>query len=1142
MKGSDIQNLLNQYISEGVLTLTVGQNRLDSDRIDALLTNEFDGTLSATPGEGQVGDTSVTYSNATLKSQNFVFYRKNEDVPAVLTVSTGKDGKLDLRLSATLPASWTLPGGVTSNGQKASKSAGQIDASASINVTLDTATHPLNTHLAFGTFTTSDDVVFTAGYDLVKKTIALSMTAGAGKHIGIDTIGHLFGASTTSDLIPPKLDLDITALSGSYSIADKQAVFECTPHNWADAQADIVVWQDPTSGWNIFLGIGVPLSLSLTDVPLIGKYLGDITGGVKLEQIQLVLVSTDLKPADSTTLTQAINTIGAGYPIPPPEGLPKGAALLGVFNADNQKTRLTLRLSGDGTNQENGGQQRAGSLPVAPLPVDHLPVDRLHIPLAPGISAVAASQDGTQWFSLQKSFGPVSIQKIGIRYKDGDLAALMNASIAPGGLTIAMEGLGTKTPLDTFEPQFTIDAIAVTLKEGSVGFAGALIGQIHPLNLVGELALTFGQYQLGAIAGYAEDSGAPSFFLYGVLDAPLGGPGFIFVNGLAAGFGLNRALVVPDVGGVSQFPLVKWAVNPTVGPSSLPSGSIDELTKQVATTLSSLASIVAPKPGADWFAVGIKFTSFKLVDCFALAVIKFGNDLEVDLLGLATVKVPPAPATPTVAEVQLALKATVQPSTGLIAVTGQLTPSSYILSRSCKLTGGFALCIWSSGPHAGDYVLTIGGYSPKFTAPDHYPKVPRLGLAWHVSDALNVTGDLYFALTSSAVMVGGGLKAVWHAGPVQAWFSIQADFLMNFTPFHYYISASIELGASVRVKLLFVHVTLSIHVGVGIDIWGPEFSGKARIDLKLVKFTISFGAAEHDPPPQVSWQDFVTLLLPDKGGQAGFFAAQANHSARRMLRRQPVERDTSSPPAVVQITAESGLVTTLSYDDGALNWLVDPETFRIRINTVIPVKTCSVIGSAELAPANQQPSTDENKDFGVGPVGVTNADFQSAIIVNIQSTETSKFHAVKILSNVAKAMWEYRTTDSHGRPQIGNPVDQTTIPDALTGFDLFPYIASPDHTQKIPLLPLQYTIAPDVKPINWSMPVVATSDPFNANQTVATTIATPPATANRPALLAAMKRAGMTVGARPVDVSTLSTANSNYLLAAPALRYLGEAK
>ncbi|CAE6848290.1 hypothetical protein R69746_07233 [Paraburkholderia aspalathi] len=634
-----------------------------------------------------------------------------------------------------------------------------------------------------------------------------------------------------------------------------------------------------------------------------------------------------------------------------------------------------------------------------------------------------------------------------------------------------------------------------------------------------------------------QDDGDPSFFLYGVLDAPLGGPVFIVVTGVAAGFGLNRTLVVPDVDGVDAFPLVEWAVgdNP---PSSLPGATADDLEKQISATLSSLASsgVVAPKIGEDWFAAGVRFTSFKLIDCFALATIRFVSDLEVDLLGLATVKVPPGPATPTLAEAQLALKATIQPGTGLIAVTGQLTPNSYVLSKACKLTGGFALCMWVAGPHAGDFVLTIGGYSPQFTPPDHYPQVPRLGLAWQVSSALSVTGDMYFALTASAVMAGGGLKAVWHAGPVQAWFDVEADFLMAYKPFHYALSASVELGASVRVKLLFVHVTVSIHLGVGLEIWGPEFSGKARVNLKIVKFTISFGGGKTQPAP-VGWSEFVTQLLPSQSSQGQNFAlASARRSARQMLRPLPPAQADASAPAVVQIVATNGLVTTLSNTDGDLNWLVDRQTFRLQIQTVIPFKNYSSQGNVQLPDPGQ-----ENLDFGVGPVGITSEGFQSRLEIIIKSSEDSQFQAVKVMGNVAKAMWEYRSVQN-GIPQVGDPLNQTTIANVLTGFELFPCIASADHTKTMPLGPLQYSDTTPNQPIDWSKPVVETSDPFSG-ETVAGTIEAPPASANRPALLAAMQRAGLKViNAQFIDVSTLHGANSNYLQAAPVLRYLGEAK
>ncbi len=64
---------------------------------------------------------------------------------------------------------------------------------------------------------------------------------------------------------------------------------------------------------------------------------------------------------------------------------------------------------------------------------------------------------------------------------------------------------------------------------------------------------------IAGLAGYTTIGGNPSLFLYAVLDYPLGGPEFFFVTGLAAGFGFNRNLLVPDVSGIATFPLVQWA-------------------------------------------------------------------------------------------------------------------------------------------------------------------------------------------------------------------------------------------------------------------------------------------------------------------------------------------------------------------------------------------------------------------------------------------------------------------------------------------------------------------------------------------------------------------------------------------------------
>ena len=114
----------------------------------------------------------------------------------------------------------------------------------------------------------------------------------------------------------------------------------------------------------------------------------------------------------------------------------------------------------------------------------------------------------------------------------------------------------------------------------------------------------------------------------------------------------------------------------------------------------------------------------------------------------------------------------------------QLTSNSYILSKDCHLNGGFAFYTWFE-PHrqAGDFVLTLGGYHPKFIVPDHYPQVPRLALNWQVSSELHIKADAYFALTGSAIMAGAHLQATWQSGALRAWFVAGADFLHSLEAF-----------------------------------------------------------------------------------------------------------------------------------------------------------------------------------------------------------------------------------------------------------------------------------------------------------------------------------------------------------------------
>ena len=98
--------------------------------------------------------------------------------------------------------------------------------------------------------------------------------------------------------------------------------------------------------------------------------------------------------------------------------------------------------------------------------------------------------------------------------------------------------------------------------------------------------------------------------------------------------------------------------------------------------------------GQYWIAAGVKFTSFKLVQAFALITVQFGARFEIALLGVATLRQPPAPAPRALVCVEMALKVRFAPDDGLLSVMAALTVNSFLFDTRCKLTGGFAFCIW----------------------------------------------------------------------------------------------------------------------------------------------------------------------------------------------------------------------------------------------------------------------------------------------------------------------------------------------------------------------------------------------------------------------------------------------------------------
>lgn len=469
--------------------------------------------------------------------------------------------------------------------------------------------------------------------------------------------------------------------------------------------------------------------------------------------------------------------------------------------------------------------------------------------------------DSTKWEAINKHFGPLYVRKLGRKYENKRLQLALDAALISNGLAIELEGMSCSLDLDRVMPgdlklenqsaEFGLDGLSVDFRKGLLEIGAALLrdedGEYN-----GTAILRFKQLSIGAIASYTTIDDHPSMFVYASLNTPLGGPPFFFVTGLSAGFGYNRKLTMPSVDRVRDFPLVAEGMEG----QALPPGAGKKL---LMKELEAIKSYVPPSEGDLFFAVGINFSTFKLINSTLLLTASFGTHTAFNLLGVSTLNVPSAGSK--TAFVQMQIKGAYLPEEGFAGLSGQLSPDSYIFSKKCHLTGGFAFYTWFSGENEGDFVMTIGGYHPHFNKPEHYPVVPRIGLNWKLDDHTQVKGEAYFAMCANAIMAGGLLEANYHKGSLHAYFRLAANFLANWQPFHYEASIRAHIGGSYTYHLFGSH-HISVDLGADVKVWGPEFGGEAELDLYVTSVKMSFGA-DKVKPPRLNWADFKAEFLPD---------------------------------------------------------------------------------------------------------------------------------------------------------------------------------------------------------------------------------------------------------------------------------------
>jgi hypothetical protein len=931
---------------------------------------------------------------------------------------------------------------------------------------------------------------FTLTLDLGKADSKLQATWEAtGQPLGFADIAAAFGF-TDPPAIPDGLNLQLAGASFSYDFTKSELMLTAESAGGGGA----VFIADTGSSKLYLFGIHVPLSVHLSDIPVVG---GKIPDG---ENIGILDVGVWVlsRPVTSGEVTQLNDRIKAA---PLPHGFTGALPLLPA--PETPATSLTNRLLLSATLQ-------LGPAGDVPLQLSLLPMTGIaRTPAAAIASAedsaateVAAndgggavtppptSPDGAKWLEVNKALGPLSVQRIGLKYADSEVYFLVDIGLSADGLTVDLAGLAVSSPLKTFAPSFHLSGIDLEFKSSVFEIAGEFLNvpkdQLPAgaeFEYAGAATLAVADFDLTALGSYARISGQTSVFVFAVLDYPLGGPAFFFVTGAAAGFGYNRRLILPSVEEVPNFPLVAATIDPS---SVFPGGGNKK--DSLSQALGVLDKYIPPSLGDYFLAAGIRFTTFEMLSSVALLSVAFGNRLEIALLGDSRLSIPADPTgehpdNPKIASVELALEVRLDPDEGDFKASAVLTTNSWVLSPDCRLTGGFAFYIWYGGEHEGDFVITLGGYNPHYQPAQWYPNEPRLGINWALSDVLTIKGGSYFALTPHAIMAGGSLEVVFQAGGLRAWLTANADFLVEWQPFHYEIDIGISVGVSFTFSLFGAQITLSLEIGASLELWGPPFGGTATIHLWIISFTIPFGD-QTPAAPALSFSEFNVALLP-KGQDAG---QQDARGARPALAAGADADPQASTPIFIVPSITAGIIQSPASNSKLTMPLVAAGALEIQVTTHWPstqLNAGSTDGGGKAAPSPDQPvfSYQYQETVYANPMHGTEP-FTGTLTVEIIYDRTTSFNErfvfEPILKNAPAALWT--KWDSAG-PAINPPTDSdgnpiVTVPGVPFGIRIRPK-AEDDRDPGVPIPLENFATEPESICVSWpaySLPAAISGD------------------------------------------------------------------
>jgi hypothetical protein len=180
------------------------------------------------------------------------------------------------------------------------------------------------------------------------------------------------------------------------------------------------------------------------------------------------------------------------------------------------------------------------------------------------------------------------------------------------------------------------------------------------------------------------------------------------------------------------------------------------------------------------------------------------------------------------------------------------------LVHKFALTGAAALRAGWGSAESTDFVLSIGGFNPRFAPPAGVPPLARVQIALSSGTNPRLSCDAYFAITANTIQFGAGAQLYAEAYGFSISGDIGYDVLIARAPLHFIA----DFHASVQLK----HGSDNLFkVSVEGELEGPRplrLSGKASFEIFWCDFSVRFDTTlvQGEPPPLPPAVDVLAQL------------------------------------------------------------------------------------------------------------------------------------------------------------------------------------------------------------------------------------------------------------------------------------------